>query len=238
MAEAGGKGFGWKSLLFWASIPVLLVSLFIGALFFRPFLVISVLEIAGLLLLRRPGKAGPIVLILGALATLILNAGDPGTVSGLVNLSAASDFVPRVLGIGGALIALIAGIMVLVKGTGPAKLAWTSGGVALAVVLTLIGASVFFTVTYESDASASGDVQVSAKEFEFEQEELDADAGEVVVFFDNPDPSLHTFTIDALDVNLAVPPGKAKRVTFDAEPGTYEFYCAPHPDMKGTLTVD
>jgi plastocyanin len=236
MAGEGG-GFGWKSLQFWASVPVLIVSLFIGALFFRPFLVISVLLVAGMVLSRRPGKAGPIVLLLGAIATLILNAGDPGTPAGLTNLASASDFIPRILGIGGALVMLVAGIMTLRRNGGPAPAAKTAGLAALGLGVVLIAASAVVTATFESDAAAAEDVRVSAKDFEFEQETLSGASPEVMVFFDNPDPSLHTFTIDELGVDLAVPPGKAKRVTFDAEPGEYEFYCTPHPDMTGTLTV-
>jgi plastocyanin len=237
MSEVEAKAFGWKNLQFWASVPVLLVSLFIGGLFFRPFLVISVLLIAGMVLSRRPGKAGPIILLLGAVATLILNAGDPGTADGLTNLAAAQDFIPRILGIGGAVVALVAGIMVLAKGAVPAPAARLAGLAAAGLMVLLIAASVFSTATFESDDPGAQDLQVSAKDFEFEQEELSGSSGEVAVFFDNPDPSLHTFTIDELEVDLAVPPGKAKRVTFDAEPGEYEFYCAPHPDMTGTLTV-
>jgi plastocyanin len=237
MAGAGDRNFGWKSLQFWASVPVLLVSLFIGGLFFRPFLIISVLIIAGMVLSRRPGKAGPIVLLLGSIATLVMNAGDPGTPAGLTNLAAAADFVPRILGIGGALVALIAGIMALRKNGQPAPAARTTGLAALGLTVLLIAASVVMTATFESDAAQADDVQLSAKEFEFDPEDLAAASPEVTVFFDNPDPSLHTFTIDELDVDLAVPPGKAKRVSFEAEPGEYEFYCAPHPDMTGTLTV-
>ena len=237
MAQAGGGGFSWKSLQFWASIPVLLVSLFIGGFFFRPFLVISVLLIAGLVLSRRPGKAGPIVLLIASILTIVLNVGDPGLVPAFVNLNAAADFVPRLLGLGGAVIALIAGIMALRQGATPSPAAKTFGMAVLAVAVLLIAASAYTTATFESDARESGDAQVSAKDFEFEQDQIEADGPEVVIFFTNPDPSLHTFTIDALEVDLAVPPGKAKRVAFQADPGTYDFYCAPHPDMTGKLVV-
>ena len=45
-------------------------------------------------------------------------------------------------------------------------------------------------------------------------------------------------SIHNLDVDLDIPASKSARITFDAEPGTYEFFCQPHKeDMKGTLTV-
>lgn len=237
MSQTSSGGFSWKSLQFWASIPVLLVSLFIGGLFFRPFLVISVVLIAGLVLSRRPGKAGPILLLVGSVLTILLNVGDPGLVPAFVNLNAAGDFVPRILGMGGAVIALIAGIMALRQGATASAAAKTFGIAALAIAVLLIAASAYTTATFKSDEEGSGDSLVSAKDFEFEQDTVEADGPEVVVFFTNPDPSLHTFTIDALDVNLAVPAGKAKRVAFQAQPGTYEFYCTPHPDMTGKLVV-
>jgi hypothetical protein len=68
---------------------------------------------------------------------------------------------------------------------------------------------------------------------------LSADSTEVAVFVDNDDSIRHTFSIDTLEVNLEVPGGKATRVEFIAEPGTYEFYCAVpgHEDMRGELVV-
>ena len=50
-----------------------------------------------------------------------------------------------------------------------------------------------------------------------------------------------TFTIDALHVNVDVPIGANRRVTFSAAPGRYEFYCRvpghKAAGMKGTLIV-
>jgi len=60
----------------------------------------------------------------------------------------------------------------------------------------------------------------------------------VAVFVDNQDTTLHTFTVEEFGVDLEIPAGESARITFDAEPGTYEFFCRPHqPDMSGTLEV-
>jgi plastocyanin len=51
----------------------------------------------------------------------------------------------------------------------------------------------------------------------------------------------HTFTVDALRVNVVVGPGQTKRVTTHAKPGTYQFYdgVPGHREagLVGTLTV-
>jgi plastocyanin len=87
----------------------------------------------------------------------------------------------------------------------------------------------------------SGDLIVGARNLEFSKASLSAPAGEVSVALRNHDLFWHTLTIDALAVDLRVPTGGVRRVTFTARPGVYEFYCATpgHKGvgMKGTLTV-
>jgi plastocyanin len=66
-------------------------------------------------------------------------------------------------------------------------------------------------------------------------------AGQVTVALTNHDLFWHTFTIDSLGVNLKVPVGGRRQVTFSAKPGTYHFYCAipghRAAGMEGTLVV-
>ena len=83
-------------------------------------------------------------------------------------------------------------------------------------------------------------MELSTEDGEFFPESLDAGSGEVSVFVDNADATLHTFTIEELDVHLDIPASKAARVTFEADPGTYEFICVPHEQegMSGTLVVE
>lgn len=95
------------------------------------------------------------------------------------------------------------------------------------------------TAAYESDTAQPGDVALAAHNLEFEPARLSAAGRDIAVFVENEDPFRHTFSIDALDVDLELPGGKAARVEFTAEPGTYEIYCAVpgHEDMKGELVV-
>jgi plastocyanin len=87
----------------------------------------------------------------------------------------------------------------------------------------------------------SGDVVISVKNVKFSHTDLTAKAGKVSVRFTNHDLFWHTFTIDSPDVDLRVPVGATRRVSFTAAPGTYEFYCRipghKSAGMHGTLTV-
>jgi plastocyanin len=59
------------------------------------------------------------------------------------------------------------------------------------------------------------------------------------VFVDNKDNVLHTLTIDELGVDLKIPAKANAKITFNAQPGTYQFVCVPHKGMgmTGTLRV-
>ena len=56
---------------------------------------------------------------------------------------------------------------------------------------------------------------------------------------ENRDPGRHTFSSnDGSWQEVALPGGSKVEFTADLEPGTYQFFCAVHPDsMGGTLTV-
>jgi plastocyanin len=111
------------------------------------------------------------------------------------------------------------------------------GIMALIVALGILGGTA--TIAYDSDSAQDGDIALSARNVQFEPANLIANSGEIAVFVYNDDSFRHTFSIDALDVDLELPGGKAARVEFIAEPGTYEIYCAVagHEDMKGELVV-
>jgi plastocyanin len=83
------------------------------------------------------------------------------------------------------------------------------------------------------------DLVVATEGDSFSPARLAAPAGEVSVFVDNGDAARHTFTMDALGVDLEVPAGHNARVTFSAPPGAYEYFCSVpgHEDMRGTLVA-
>ena len=115
----------------------------------------------------------------------------------------------------------------------------TIGAIALIVILLGVGVAVFSSVTYDSAVAQQGDILVTTADNDYSDTSLEADEGTVSVFVDNTDGTTHTFTIDELDVDLEVPGGKAARVEFEAEQGSYEFYCIPHEgEMEGNLSVE
>ena len=106
---------------------------------------------------------------------------------------------------------------------------------ALAVATAAVGALAAPTVS-----TIAADARVVSEAVAFDTAALDVEAGEVTVELVNRDLFWHTFTIDELGVDLAVPVNGDRQATFDAPPGTYRFYCripGHETRMVGTLTV-
>jgi nitrite reductase (NO-forming) len=86
-----------------------------------------------------------------------------------------------------------------------------------------------------------GPIALEAAISGFTPSDLEATEGAVTLEITNPDAFDHDFTIDELDVKTALPAGETTKVTFQAGPGTYTFYCSipghREAGMEGTLTV-
>lgn len=145
---------------------------------------------------------------------------------------------------------VIAGLFALVRYSSNAK---GGGTVALLIVAVLVFAGTLATSAVagtDGGAAKKSDVRLLAKNTAFRPkhlqfspggDKLQLTAGDVSVFVTNKDFWWHTFTIDKLHVNLRIPEGGHRRVTFKAAPGEYKFYCAipghTQAGMKGTLVV-
>lgn len=236
--DRGEAGGGWVGLLKWsaiASIVVLvLINVFAGII--PPLIVFALLLLGGVIWLRRSTK-GPAILLLVSLTVMTIMSA-PFIFPTLAVPASAGDFILNVASLLAALVGIFAAIRVLRRAKDselPRKLGL--GAIALFVVAAIF--SVVASAGYEEAIAQQGDIELATEDIEFSDTTLEAAGGEVSVFVDNADGTLHTFTIDELDVDLAIPASKAARVTFQAEPGTYEFYCVPHKeDMEGTLTVE
>ncbi|MCA1552830.1 MAG: cupredoxin domain-containing protein [Chloroflexi bacterium] len=126
---------------------------------------------------------------------------------------------------------------------------WERGGRPVRVVM--LGALLFFVAMMGAGAvsagrqptttAASAALALRTENLGFSTAELSAPSGQVTVNVDNRDVWWHTFTIDALHVDLQIPSSGKRQVTFNAPAGTYAFYCAipGHAalGMRGTLTV-
>lgn len=232
-------GTTWVKVLRWAAIVsivhVAVITIVVEPI--PPLLVFAALWIGGLVWLGRATKGPAILLLVSFVAFLGLSA--PFALPTLVVPASGGDFIVNLAGILAALVGIAAAVAVI-RGLVDTAPAARSLAVTATVVFVLASAySVYATATYDSAVAQEGDVELVAKDVKFEQTSLEASGGEISVFVDNEDPTLHTFTIEELDVDLEIPASKSARVTFEAEPGEYEFFCEPHKeDMKGTLTID
>ncbi len=174
------------------------------------------------------------------------------TAFGLAEPASFFDFVPGLLVVPGALIAIGASIAAIVAG----RRGHTAGGregkegraisAVVAVVGVLAAVSAVLTVVGRSTVETpQGATTVTLGDFAYDRSAYDVTGGAQVVVR-NDDPFLHTFTIDDLDVDVELGPNGSALVDIPAEAGTYVVYCRPHTvdsddpgpdDMASTLTV-
>lgn len=113
---------------------------------------------------------------------------------------------------------------------------------SVAVIGLLLVGSALLTAVNIGGASAEerqGAPVVRAKASEFETTAVSATRGGKV-YVENDDPILHTFTIQALGIDVKLGPGTGKVVSLEEVPaGEYVFYCrvTGHESMDGVLTV-
>lgn len=203
------------------------------------------------LVLRQRALWKVVAIVLGVLIAAMLF----WTAFGLVEPDSIFDFVPGVLVVGGLLVTLIAGIASIRSGRHGAATRPEGGerraiqvvlaGVAVLTVLS-IGLTLAGRESVSDDLAAEADLVVDLKDFEF-GEDAYATSGGGTILVKNSDPFLHTFTIDALDIDVDLTPGSEKLITLPESPGTYVLYCEPHTsdpddpsddDMAAELTVD
>jgi plastocyanin len=115
-----------------------------------------------------------------------------------------------------------------------------TGIVAVVFIFTSLGL-VWAMTDAELQVVPEGALEVKTTNVAFVPDTLAATGGEVTVAVRNRDLFWHTFTIDALGVDVRAPVGRLRTATFEAQPGTYSYYCRiPGHEtlgMRGTLTV-
>src|SRR5438067_5835232 len=166
----------------------------------------------------------------------------PGAVINLINGAGVPALVfPSALGII-ALVGLLAAVGAVLRRKQPTADHTAARSVvcgAAAAFVLLLGAGAL-TNTMRVERPPAGLV-LETRNAAFSASSLVADGGQVTLRLANRDLFWHTFTIDALGVDLRVPVDGEQSVTFSAPPGTYAFYCAiPGHEgigMRGTLTV-
>jgi plastocyanin len=95
------------------------------------------------------------------------------------------------------------------------------------------------TSTGAGESTGSGGTKaVNIADFAFHPGTIKVAKGTTIVFT-NEDETAHTATAkgsEAFDTE-AIQPGKSAEVTLE-ESGTYDYYCAFHPFMKGVIEVE
>lgn len=90
------------------------------------------------------------------------------------------------------------------------------------------------TISAPSGPEGAGSA-VAIAAFAFDPAELTVSVG-TTVSWSNSDPTPHTVTGDGFNVGT-LEPGAAGSMTFDTA-GTFEYFCAIHPTMRGRVVVE
>lgn len=201
--------------------------------------------IVGLLVAGAVWRLGRWALVLAAVLSLaLLGLVGPFSLFSLSHPESATDFIPVVLMLAGALLGLIGSAVALMQGrrgtlresatsTERSVLGIALGAVALAVLLSMV-----LTATGRTTVSAqakTGAAAVQMKNYMFAPNSVQVKAGDSVrVVVKNDDSTLHTFTLPQAGVDVTVAPGSEKVVEFKAPAaGVYQWYCTPHSNSNG-----
>ncbi|MCA1832942.1 MAG: cupredoxin domain-containing protein [Actinomycetota bacterium] len=172
---------------------------------------------------------------------------------GLFRVSSIFDFLPGVLVLPGAILALVCCIAAVVATRRNHLVTTPDGGerkgirVAFTILTTAVLLSGILTIAGRSSVGDASDAvaTVKMKSFEFAPTTYSVSGG-AKLLVQNKDPFAHTFTVDALGIDEDLSLGSEKLITIPARPGTYILYCTYHTsdkdkpakdDMAATLTV-
>jgi plastocyanin len=234
------KPFGWRRLQAIAAIAALVsfVAPMVIFLSLEPFFLAMAAPFAiGLMISVKWPRVAAIWLGLVSLAVFLFSA--PFLADALTHPESVVDFLPLVLFALATLVGTLSAIPALreIKGGNqspiPRRLATTS----VAFLLAATAWSVAAFTGLKDTTPQPGDILVATEDFAFVPIDVTANAGTITVAATNHDNTRHTFSITELGVELSLPPGTTQRVSFNAEPGTYTFFCNPHPDMQGKLVA-
>ena len=84
--------------------------------------------------------------------------------------------------------------------------------------------------------TAAADTGVTISDFQFAPASVTIDVGDTVTWT-NEGPTAHSATADDRSFDTGIfDAGQSRSHTFD-EAGTFAYFCTPHPNMRGTVTV-
>lgn len=217
-----------------------------------------VFVIVGLLVALALWTSGTWARVLGIVLSLLLFAlVVPFASFPLSHPESATEFVPIIIMIIGALLGLVGAVVALIqsrRGT-PRDRATSAERTGLATLMGILAMAALFSVvlTLTSRTPITAEARVGAASmqianFAFSPATWQAHPGDTVrMVIKNDDNSMHTFTLPAAGVDVAIPPGAEKIVEFKVPAaGIYLWYCIPHSaesdgirnGMTGTLVAE
>lgn len=232
-------GAGWRRLAAIAAITWLVWAIVLTAVIgeLEPFILIFGLipAAAWALTLWKPRRWAYIVFGTLGLLSILLNL--PFVIGDLSHPESALGFNIGLTALLAALLQTLVGVAAIRPlASRLATGAWRAAAAVFAVglVISIIAAS-----GLEDDQPSAGDIHVDAHKLAFSPASISATSDSVAVFVQNQDPGRHTFTIEALDVDVELPANTSRRIEFTAPPGTYTIICAVpgHESMTATLVV-
>lgn len=192
----------------------------------------------GLLAWRRTVVVG-----FGLLGLLFADVAFFTATAGVSNAMNGEGVAPAALQLSLAVISLVglAAVAVAVvrrSATGPRLAPFLA---AVAVLSAMVSAGTAAMAQAAAPDAGGSTLRLRTKDTAYSTRELVARAGLVRVDMMNADLFWHTFSIEALGVDLRVPLDGRRSVSFTAAPGTYEYHCQIpghlQAGMTGTLTV-
>lgn len=172
--------------------------------------------------------AGAVVCVLAAMALF-------WTAFGLAAPNSFFDFVPGLLVVPFAIVGLVSGIAAFRAHRRGDYVPVAGGGerrgqrlaIGIVAVLAIVSAVATITSRETVDDTSNVALTVEASDFEFDQETYTVNGGSTILV-KNKDPFLHTFTVEALDIDVTLSPGSEKLVEIPAQAGEFIAYCEPH----------
>lgn len=109
-------------------------------------------------------------------------------------------------------------------------------GTALVIVALVAAACGDATEPAQDDAGTGEPVAITAANFAFDPTSVPAASGtELSIEVTNEDDVEHTFTAEAVDVDVVIAPGDTGTVDVTVPDGGLTFVCRFHPSMTGTI---
>jgi plastocyanin len=237
-------GMTWRRMLRGIAITeavgmtVLLVAgLAYGMSFFAPLALAAALYIGAAAWLPRMSKAGTVYTLVVASLTLVMFGGMFFGWTGFLYPQSWFEESFATLTVLLPIAGIVAAVATLRHKDGQDAARTAALGVAaLATVIVAVG--IVGSAASSDPTRLPGDTTVTASDFEFATKAITAKAGDVSIYFANEDPFAHNVKIDGYGTSDIAQGRMSIRHTFkNVKAGTYEFICAIHPDMTGTLTV-